>query len=209
MTTTEQRISKPWIRLGNVVLYGLGQLRTVMKIYPGIMHLLIFWGVIIQVIGTAIKIMQMGLFVPFTWPLFSSPGYFIYELIMDLAGIAILIGVIMALIRRFIIRPKFMENSWDDIYALILLALIPLVGFFTEGLRILAWDPQWAGWSPVGNWVAALISNTSLSPSTAASIHSYIFIVHVLLGLLLAAKHTLYKNAPYDLHTYPHLHEIR
>ncbi len=57
------------------------------------MHLLIFWGVIIQVIGTAIKIMQMGLFVPFTWPLFSGGFYFAYELIMDLAGAAILIGV--------------------------------------------------------------------------------------------------------------------
>lgn len=66
------------------------------------MHLLIFWGVIIQVIGTAIKIMQMGLFVPFTWPLFSQPVYFGYELIMDLAGIAIILGVLMAFFRRFV-----------------------------------------------------------------------------------------------------------
>jgi len=188
MTSTEQRISKPWSRLGDVVIYALGQLRTVMKIYPGIMHLLIFWGVIFQVIGTAIKIMQMGLFVPFTWPLFSGPGYIIYELIMDLAGVAILLGVVMAMIRRFIIRPDYMENSWDDIYALILLACIPLVGFFTEGLRILAWNPLFAGWSPIGNWVALLLRKTALSPSAAASIHSYIFILHVILGLLLAAS---------------------
>jgi len=188
MTTTEKRISNPWQRLGNVILYALGQVRTVMKIYPGVMHLLIFWGVIIQIIGTAIKIMQMGLFVPFTWPLFSGPVYFGYELIMDLAGIAILIGVIMALIRRFIIRPDFMENSWDDVYALILLSLIPLIGFFTEGLRILAWNPLWAEWSPIGNWVAVLLGRTALTPSLAASIHSYMFIIHVLLGLLLAAS---------------------
>ncbi|RLD01284.1 MAG: hypothetical protein DRI65_15725, partial [Chloroflexota bacterium] len=188
MTSTEQRISKPWSRLGDVVIYALGQLRTVMKIYPGIMHLLIFWGVIFQVIGTAIKIMQMGLFVPFTWPLFSGPGYIIYELIMDLAGVAILLGVVMAMIRRFIIRPDYMENSWDDIYALILLACIPLVGFFTEGLRILAWNPLFAGWSPIGNWVALLLRKTALSPSAAALIHSYIFILHVILGLLLAAS---------------------
>lgn len=188
MTTTEQRISKPWSRFGDVVLYALGQLRTIKKIYPGIMHLLIFWGVIIQLIGTAIKIMQMGLFVPFTWPLFSGPVYYAYEMIMDLAGAAILIGVGMALIRRLFIRPDFMENSWDDIFALVILALIPLVGFFTEGLRIFAWDPAWSGWSPIGKWSAFLIGSTSLTQSQATAIHSYIFILHVGLGLLLAAS---------------------
>ena len=156
MTTTQKRITRPWSRLGNTVLYTLGHLRTVKKLFPGIMHLLIFWGVLIQVIGTAIKIMQMGLFVPFTWPLFSEPVYYAYELVMDLAGIAILIGVGMALIRRLIIRPSFMENSWDDIYALILLIFIPIVGFVTEGVRILIWKPDWGSWAPVGNWIAGL-----------------------------------------------------
>ena len=187
MTTNEQRISKPWSRFGDVLLYALAQVRTLKKIYPGIMHLLIFWGVLIQLIGTAIKIMQMGLFVPFTWPLFSQGVYFAYELIMDLAGAAILIGVIMALFRRFVIRPSYLENSWDDIYSLILLILIPVVGFFTEGLRIFAWEPAWANWSPIGNWVAALLRNTALTQSQATGIHSYIFILHVGLGLLIAA----------------------
>ena len=188
MTTTEKRIDKPWSRLADVLIYGLGQVRTIMKIYPGIMHLLIFWGVLIQVIGTAIKIMQMGLFVPFTWPLFSEGVYFAYELIMDLAGVAILLGVLMALIRRWVIKPTFMENSWDDYYALILLGLIPLVGFFTEGLRILIWEPDWAAWAPVGNWVYQLLATTSLTAAQADLIHPYIFFVHVCLGLLMAAS---------------------
>ena len=123
MTTNSARVSKPWKRLGEALLYSIGQIRTVKKVYPGIMHLLIFWGVLIQVIGTAIKIMQMGLFVPFTWPLFSEGVYFGYELIMDLAGIAILLGVILALMRRLIFKPDFLENSWDDFYALILLGI--------------------------------------------------------------------------------------
>ncbi len=188
MTTTEKRISNPWSRLGETLLYALGQVRTIKKIYPGIMHLLIFWGVLIQVIGTAIKIMQMGLFVPFTWPLFSENVYFAYELIMDLAGVFILAGVLMALIRRLVIKPDYMENSWDDYYALVLLGLIPLVGFFTEGLRIFIRKPDWAAWSPIGNWTAGLIQNTALTTTQAAEIHPYIFILHVGLGLLIAAS---------------------
>jgi Fe-S oxidoreductase/nitrate reductase gamma subunit len=188
MTTNAAKVSKPWKRVGETLLYSLGQIRTVKKLYPGIMHLLIFWGVLIQVIGTAIKIMQMGLFVPFTWPLFSEGVYFAYELIMDLAGVAILIGVAMALIRRLVIKPDFMENSWDDFYALILLALIPIVGYITEGLRILVWKPNWATWAPIGNWVYKLLANTSLTVVQADLIHPYLFIVHVGLGLLLTAS---------------------
>ena len=188
MTTTETRISKPWSRVRDVVVYVLGQLRTIMKIYPGIMHLLIFWGVIIQVIGTAIKIMQMGLFVPFIWPIFSQNVYFIYELIMDLAGGAILLGVLMAVIRRWIIKPTYMENSWDDSYALILLFLLPTVGFITEGFRLFSLQPAWANWSPIGNITAILISNFNISPGQADLIHPYLFWLHVGLGLLLAGS---------------------
>lgn len=186
MTTTEKRIEKPWSRLADVLIYGVGQVRTVMKLYPGIMHLLIFWGVLIQLIGTAIKIMQMGLFVPFTWPLFSSGFYLAYELVMDLAGAAILLGVLMALIRRLIIKPAFMENSWDDFYALILLALIPIVGFLNEGLRLYITQPPSAGWSPIGNWAAAFWGG--LTTAQAEVIHPYFFWVHVSLGLLWAAS---------------------
>ena len=185
MTTTEKRIDKPWSRITDVLVYGLGQVRTVMKIYPGLMHLLIFWGVLIQVIGTAIKIMQMGLFVPFTWPLFSQGVYFGYELIMDLAGVAILVGVVMALVRRLIIKPAFMENAWDDFFALIMLALIPIVGFLNEGLRLRLLEPAWAGWSPIGNWTAGIWS--SFTPAQIEAIHPYFFWIHVGLGLILTA----------------------
>jgi len=179
MTKTDTRISRPWSRVGDLFVYGLGQLRTIKKIYPGIMHLLIFWGVIIQVIGTAIKILQMGLFFPYTWPVFSQNVYLGYELVLDLAGVAILLGVLMAIIRRWIIKPRFMENSWDDFYALILLTLIPTVGFITEGFRLYSLQPSWANWSPIGNFTASIISNFSISPGTADLIHPYLFWCHV------------------------------
>jgi Fe-S oxidoreductase/nitrate reductase gamma subunit len=188
MTTTEARLTKPWSRLGDVLIYAFGQIRTVKKLYPGIAHLLIFWGVLIQLIGTAIKIMQMGLFVPFTWPLFSEGVYFAYELVMDLAGAAILMGVILALIRRLIIRPGYLKNAWDDYYALILLALIPIVGFFTESLRLYVLQPTWGSWAPIGSWLAGLLGSTGLSKAQADLIHPYLFWIHVGLGLVLAAS---------------------
>lgn len=188
MTTTESKRRNTWQRLKDVLVYAVGQIRTLDKIYPGIMHTMIFWGVTIQIIGTAIKMMQMGLFVPFTLPLFPENGYFAYELVMDLAGVAIILGVIMAAVRRSVLRPSYMETSWDDIYALVLLFLLPAVGFFTEGLRMLSFSPAWGGWAPVGQLVANMFSAWGITPQTADLIHPYLFWSHVGVGLTFFAS---------------------
>ena len=134
--------SKPIIR--DFFVQIIGQARILKKAYPGIMHFLIFWGVTIQVIGTAINLMQMALFIPFVeLPFPRNSVYLAYELVMDIAGIAILVGVAMAAYRRIFIRPSTLETHWDDYYALILLALIPLIGFTLEGTRLLSTSPIW------------------------------------------------------------------
>ncbi|MBS1248814.1 MAG: EtfAB:quinone oxidoreductase [Chloroflexi bacterium] len=186
MTTANATRPAIWPRIRDFLVYVLGQARTLKKPYPGIMHLLIFWGVLIQVVGTAIKMMQMSLFVPFTWPLFSTNVYLAYELIMDLAGIAIILGVVMAAFRRTIIRPHYMATSWDDVYALGLLFLLPSVGFVTEGMRLLVDAPAWAGWSPIGEVMANLLRVVGVSPAAVAPLHPYFFWLHVGLGLLFA-----------------------
>ncbi len=205
MTAIENKISNPWSRIKDLLIYALGQARTIKKPFPGIMHLLIFWGVLIQVIGTAIKIMQMGLFVPFTWPLFSEKVYFAYELIMDLAGVAILLGVVMALIRRWIIKPSYLVNSWDDYYALILLALIPLVGFITEGLRIFLWKPDWAAWAPIGNWASGIFHMDSPLRFPGISSAFDPFPASCRSRFTVDSQHPLYKNAASGIHPDPDL----
>jgi hypothetical protein len=75
-------------RIRDFFVHVLGQVRILRKAYPGIMHLLIFWGVTIQVVGTAVNLMQMALFIPFVeLPFPRGSGYHIYELVMDLAGV--------------------------------------------------------------------------------------------------------------------------
>jgi len=176
-------------RLRDFFVHVLAQVRILKKAYPGIMHLLIFWGVTIQVIGTAINLQQMALFIPFLeLPFPRGAGYLAYELVMDLAGVAILLGVLMAAFRRRVLRPKTLETRWDDYYALILLALIPIVGFTTEGLRLVSASPPWAAWSPVGYLVANLMRLMGMSPESALGFHPYLVLTHATLGLTLLAS---------------------
>ena len=173
----------------NFLVNAVLQLRVLKKAYPGVMHALIFWGVTIQVFGTAINLMQMQLFIPLvelTFP--RGAGYLSYELIMDLAGVAILLGVAMALFRRGVLHPKSLETRWDDLYALVLLALIPIVGFTLESLRILSTAPTWANWSPIGSALAKLWLSLGIDPAGATRLHPFLFWTHLTLGLAFAAS---------------------
>ncbi len=205
-----QKTNGSKVVVGDLLVNVLGQARVLRKAYPGLMHLLIFWGVSLQIVGTIINILQMGLFFPFTAPEFlKGNAYLIYELTMDLAGVAILLGVLMAASRRFVLRPKTLETRWDDVYALVLLASIPLVGFTMEGFRLVSTNPPWAAWSPVGNMIANGLRSAGISPETAASIHPYFFWAHFTLGLTLFASIPFTKLrhlfiTPLNILTRPH-----
>lgn len=180
---------KVWPRLRDFFVHVLAQVRVLRKAYAGVMHMLIFWGMVIQVVGTAINLMQMQLFVPFVELQFPrGDAYLAYELIMDLAGAAILLGVLMAAFRRLVLRPKTLETRWDDWYAIVLLFLIPLLGFSTEGLRIRAVAPPWAAWSPLGNAVAGLFAALGVTPQAAWNAHGVLFWAHMGVALTFAAS---------------------
>ena len=181
-------LEKALPRIRDFFIHALGQIRILKKAYPGIMHLLIFWGVTIQVLGTIINILNMLLFFPWVITFPRGTAYLIYELVMDIAGIMILAGVIMAFFRRLVLHPKYLETRWDDYYALSLLALIPLLGFTMEGTRLLATNPPWAAWSPVGNQVAHLLSGLGMTPFGATQLHDILFWVHAAVALILVAS---------------------
>jgi hypothetical protein len=178
-------LSRLWDLFVNAVL----QVRIWDRAYPGLMHALLFVGVTIQVLGTIVNLTQMPLFIPLLeLPLPRGIGYLVFELVMDFAGVAILLGVSMALFRRLVLRPKTQETSWDDYYALMMLALIPLVGFTIEAARILSTSLPWAAWSPVGSWLASLMLAAGMTTEAAAGLHRYLVFAHVLLGLVLVAS---------------------
>jgi Fe-S oxidoreductase/nitrate reductase gamma subunit len=183
--------SSIWMRVWDFLAQVLLQARVLRKLYPGVMHFLIFWGMTIQLVGTVISLMQIQLFIPFVelGDIFPVGGaYHAFELIMDLAGLAIVIGVLMAFFRRWVLRPSYLETRWDDTYALALLLVVPLIGFATEGLRLLVTSPPWARWSPVGNLAAGLLASLGVTPEGAARVHYGFYWAHIIGGLAFVAS---------------------
>ena len=145
-------------------LLGVGSIPFSPKeLYAGIMHFLIFWGMLLLLLVTSLVAIHEHL-VDF---MYGTP-YLVISFLGDLGGIAVLAGIIMAGITRYIRRPDRLDNSLDDAMALAFLFLLVLTGFLLEAFRISATvpTPDWEQWSFVGFALAKVfgLENVSLLP---------------------------------------------
>jgi len=143
--------------------------------YPGIMHFLILWGFIIMLLGSAVDAVthHIGRDV-------VGGAYLWFSLTLDIAGVMMLVGIIMAAYRRYIQKPERLNTILDDGVVISLLVLIILTGYAIEGLRLAATEltahPDWAVWSPVG-WVFAK-AFSGMSPGLLLFWHQFLWWFH-------------------------------
>jgi Fe-S oxidoreductase/nitrate reductase gamma subunit len=144
------------------------------------MHLGIFFGFLVLLIGTTILIFEIDLGFVF----FSGSFYLAFSFFMELAGLALLGGVLMAAYRRYAQRPERLSGRWDDHYALIMLFVLGATGFLLEGARIYADDfPSFErGASFVGYGVGKILSVFG-SRETFVDIHQWGWVVHMALAV--------------------------
>lgn len=131
------------------------QRRLLRQPLAGGMHAGISWGFGILFIATCMVALQDYFGIPTL-----SGNFYLYfmSLTVDLFGVAGVAGVIVALIRRYALRPTRLWKPRDaEGYSLFLwLLLVVLVsGFVVEGLRIAATRDPWSLWSP-GGWATGL-----------------------------------------------------
>ncbi|UCC65884.1 MAG: 4Fe-4S dicluster domain-containing protein [Deltaproteobacteria bacterium] len=175
----ERRLDQLGARVRSLITVALGHTRTLRYRYPGIMHLFIFWGFAILFLGTLTIFVQEDITLPI-WGITFLHGdfYLFYSLILDLMGLLAIIGVLMALTRRYIWRPAMLDNKADDAITLALLLAILVTGFVVEGARLAAQQPPWGRWSPVG-WVSASLFFSEATSHGVKTIHKVFWWVHL------------------------------
>jgi Fe-S oxidoreductase/nitrate reductase gamma subunit len=167
-----------------LLLHAVLQDRVLKRLYPGLMHAFIFWGMTIQILGTIINLLQYPLFLPVELPFPQGNAYLGFELVMDIGGGLLILGVLMAIARRAFFKPEYLINRWDDWFALGLLLVIGLLGFASEAIRLLATNPAWRAWSPIGNAVAQALYAAGVRISPDAPLHAWLFWSHAATGTL-------------------------
>jgi Fe-S oxidoreductase/nitrate reductase gamma subunit len=131
--TDEKRWDRIGERLKVFLFYGIGQGRLVNDVYACVMHLFIFWGWVVLFIGTLIIMLHADVVY-----FLEGRVYLAYSATLDGFGIIAAIGLTMALLRRYVLKPDRLRlgSLWDDIALLWLMLAIVLTGFLIEGLRI-------------------------------------------------------------------------
>ena len=154
--------------------------------YPGMMHLFIFWGFLLLAIGTGLVAFEDDFFRPlFGITYLHGDFYLSFSFILDLAGLAAIVGVIMALFRRYVTRPERLDNQRDDLIALLWILVVLVTGFLVEGARIAFDRPPYEVVSFVG-WVTSSLF-LGASKEGVRTIHAVIYYVHMFLSFGLIA----------------------
>ncbi len=143
-----------WLR---TLKYAVAQVRILRQRYPAAMHLGIFWGMMLLFIGTVLASLDTDVFeLIFNAKLLQGDFYLLYKVVLDLAALFVLIGLGLAIYRRYIVRPDRLNTDWRFNFTLPLLAFIILTGFLVEALRLAAMQPPWAPFSVVGYPISLL-----------------------------------------------------
>ncbi|MEN6318814.1 MAG: heterodisulfide reductase-related iron-sulfur binding cluster [Syntrophaceae bacterium] len=187
-------IGKPEIRNDNMgerikllLQNGLLQAKTFKDAYPGIMHGLIFFGFFVLIFGAAFDATEFHIAEPLGVPFLTGKFYLVFSFLMELFGLCVLIGVCMALERRYIRKPDRLgykgetDNTPDDAIVLVLIGGIIVTGFIIEALRIHVTNPSWEVWSFVGYTLSKAFAG--MDHGTAKTLHKVTWWVHTFIAL--------------------------
>lgn len=183
----ESRMDRLGERIRSLLVNGLVQWKTFRDPYPGVMHGLIFFGFFVLIFGAAFDATEFHIAEPLGWAFLRGMVYIVFSFLMDLFGVAVLIGVLLAIYRRYVQRPDRLgyqgkpDNTPDDAIALLLILGIIVTGFIIEALRIRVTAPPWEVWSFGGWWLAKAFAG--VDPGTAKILHKLSWWTHTFLAL--------------------------
>jgi heterodisulfide reductase subunit E len=118
-------------------------------------HITIFWGFIgLALLSIATFILKPLDFLGIGWAhyFFYGKGYILTKIWGDGFGLALMLGLALAGIRRFIMRPAQQINNQMDIFLLVFLFWLTLSGFLLEGLRLSRMPHEMARYSFIGQF---------------------------------------------------------
>ncbi len=191
MGKDEMRWDQLPLRIKSLIMNALLQVKTWKDAYPGIMHGLIFFGFFVLIFGAAFDAGEFHITEPlFGWSFNRGSFYLGFAFLMQAFGLCVLIGVLMAFFRRYVLKPDRLtykgqsDNTADDAIALLLILGIVVTGFLISALRIHA-TYQETPWETVRfvSWGIATYLLGGLDVETTKTLHKIMWWTHTFIAL--------------------------
>ena len=145
------RFDRPAERIRLVLKHAVAQRRTARKLYAGLFHRFISYGFVVLTIATTV----VALDADFGTSIMRGRFYLYFQsFTVDLFGALVMLGVLMAAVRRYLKRPAKLVYTNEATLILLAVFLMCLQGFLAEGWRIAVTNDPWGAWSPFGNLIA-------------------------------------------------------
>ncbi|HZV07741.1 MAG TPA: (Fe-S)-binding protein [Gemmataceae bacterium] len=175
----------------------------------GWLHAAIFYGFVLLFVGTSIITLDHDIAPVFHARFWYGAFYLVFKLTMNVAGAALIAGVLYMMYRRGWLRPPKLDyarpdrnpadadfdrtsyriEDWAFLWTLI---LIGITGFIASGARLVwlqhepaVWQTRW--WSPVGAMVANLLQGLGFDAQGAGILRMALWWTHGLLALTFIA----------------------
>ena len=169
-------------------------------------HRAIFFGFLTLFAGTVILGFDTDFTDPvFGWNYFHGEFYLAYKEVLNVLGTALVVGLIVMMVRRAIVRPPKLDYARPDrapgepqfdrhVYRVgdwafvVILLVIALTGFLLEGVRI-AMDHPGDGGTQFGGWITAqILVGAGFGHSLLAALRHGIWWFHGLLAIAFVAS---------------------
>ncbi len=193
----ENRFDRLVVRLQRALFEGVGQGRVVRE-PAGVVHQVLLVSFLTLFIGTSLITVEADTPLNFYYGAF----YALYKLMMDAAGVGLVVSSSIFLYRRYQAQPRQLrqpdqmisnfENESGYGFPLVMLWLIGVTGFMLEGSRIVAEPRSSEGLAFIGPIFAAGFRAIGAGPAT----HRVIWIVHlfIVLGFLYTMTSTKLRH---------------
>ncbi|UCE06663.1 MAG: 4Fe-4S dicluster domain-containing protein [bacterium] len=150
---------------------GILQIKILRERVPGLMHVFLFWGFVIPLVIIVLLNLRLDLYLPKWLAAFLS-------MLLDLCGLAALIGIIIAFYRRYIQKLERLDRQVEDAIVLGFLSIIVMSGLIVEGLRLSIASTGTGFWSPIG-WLMGIFFSLFGGEKVQALIHQIVRRIHL------------------------------
>ena len=153
-------------------------MRTLMRDpAAGVMHSCIYFGFLVLLMATIL--LEVDHQLPESLKFLHGRTYQAYSLISDAFGVVFVVGIVWAIVRRYVQRPYRIriKTKPEDAAILAMFLAIGVTGFLTEALRLaLAGRPDFEQWSIVGYPLSDLFDGWSAGAIQDA--HRWLWVLH-------------------------------
>jgi len=176
----------PWgPRLARMLRDVFAQSKVRERRLPATLHFGIFYGTVLLFLGTVVVFVYADILHWFGDFRLRGLFYVLFEAVLDAAGLALVVGVCIALWRRLVTRPEHLTPKMSTLLVLFGLLFMGLSGFGLEAYRIAAEPNEWAAAAFVGWSLSHLLTGVAEPTGSPTVVYAVFWWLHAVAAFVL------------------------